>query len=258
MFFFSSLLPHLWPFIVSTSVDLTIPPWTPEMTVRRARRPHQIAEKLKAQQRYPSSFGHTMQFNWIGCIHCGDLPGLCMWLHLICSPRRKSGLSQWSRNEPLLKLNSMAAILRAAFHLTYYLRRRKCSRMCFKFKGRGSGGFSWKRIAPFICCFGVGCRERLYGDVSRLLNIMESVGASIVMLGNKKKTWRNTTKTSLSTRSDPFPPDHQACDCTGGNMHALCSNVKSKQQKENVSPYCSGGVIQVTPVSPEMATTPCF
>lgn len=58
MFFFS-LLPHLWPFIVSTSVDLTIPSWTPEMTVRRAHWPHQIAKKLKVQQHYPSSIGHN-------------------------------------------------------------------------------------------------------------------------------------------------------------------------------------------------------
>lgn len=64
--FFFPRLPHLWPFVVSTSVDLTIPPWTPEMTVRRARRPHQIAKKLKVQQHYPSSFGHTMQMCLIG------------------------------------------------------------------------------------------------------------------------------------------------------------------------------------------------
>lgn len=92
-------------------------------------------------------------FNWIGCIRCGDLPGLCMWLHLICSPCRKSGLSRWSHNEPLLKLNSMAAILRAAFHLTYYLRRRKCSRMCFKCKGGGRGGFQSKTHRAFHLLF---------------------------------------------------------------------------------------------------------
>lgn len=120
-----------------------------------------------------------MQFNWIGCIHCGDLPGLCMWLHLICSPRRKSGLSQWSRNEPLLKLNSMAAILRAAFHLTYYLRRRKCSRMCFKFKGRGEWRFQLKTHRAFHLLFWSGLQRaafwgRLpsteYNGISRCFN----------------------------------------------------------------------------------------
>lgn len=77
--------------------------------------------------------------------------------------------------------------------------------MCFKFKRGGwvGGGFSRKHITPFICCLGVSCRERLYGDVSRLLNIMESVGASIVMLGNRKRRGKTQQR-----RLFPHVPTH--------------------------------------------------